>query len=395
MTHKIYTLCMFAALLAGCSSANVTKNPGPDDNGIRYYRPKPYLLVTPADATGRMVKLEVLQLQDYSEEYSIHPKGRKPPAVALKDGWNLVAVGGPAPPSDKPEPVPAPPADPTKLPEYVVASSNIPIGVYESVFDSNGRGGKYLKGWRYIGSSIYGGGDPNGIDPAVLAAQAAKKPGCAPGTPNGGPPLGPTGSAVQGPLYGIVFFNGAMTFRQLDEIGGNMTCPQYAKTIPDPVVPPAPPPPASGSETVPAVRKPAEPGSETVPEQKVPVKPKPNPTSFYSPKPRAFAADADVTQTSARNRDAVVKAPAPIKTAMPTRKHPDPKALAALEADVFRKLGLSNPVGTTGSTSAGSSDSSGTRSAKAAAVSGASVPSTAAFSDNSFVPDLSPAMPNR
>jgi hypothetical protein len=372
MTNKSIAVCVFAAMLAGCSSANVTKNPGPDDNGIRYYRPKPYLLVTPADATGRMVKLEVLQLQDYSEEYSIHPKGRKPPAVALKDGWNLVAVGGPAPPSDKPEPAAAPPADPTKLPEYVMASSNIPIGVYESVFDSNGRGGKYLKGWRYIGTSIYGGGDPNGIDPAVLAAQAAQKPSCRPGRPNGGPPPGPTGSAIQGPLYGIVFFNGAMTFRQIDEIGGNMTCPQYAKTIPEPapasVPAPAPPEPVKPGATLDEPKS-VKPGA-IAPKTESPPTPSPNPgpQSLKTPKP-----DMGVIQTAGKPEGRMAKSTSRVSARQATPKGPDATALTDLEAEVFKRLNLSVPVETDGTTSAKSSN-----------------PLEAA---SAIVPELSPAAP--
>ena len=391
MTHKIVTLCVFAALLAGCSSANVTKNPGPDDNGIRYYRPKPYLLVTPADATGRMVKLEVLQLQDYSEEYSIHPKGRKPPAVALKDGWNLVAVGGPAPPPDKPEP-PAPPADPIKLPEYVMASSNIPIGVYESVFDSNGRGGKYLKGWRYIGTSIYGGGDPNGIDPAVLAAQAAQKPGCPPGTPNGGPPLGPTGSAIQGPLYGIVFFNGAMTLRQIDEIGGNMTCPQYAKTIPDPLPAVAQPPLESTGPREEARKKEstedksgdeARKKSATDGQQPKPPAPSPpGPSSFTTPKPSPYQFDTGVSRTSSENQRRPVKASTIVQAATPPPSRLDTKALADLEADVFRRLNISVPA-------------ESNHPVKASAGSGTVVPASGSSSNGSLAPELSPAMPLR
>ena len=103
MTHKMSAVCLCAILLGGCSSVNVVKNPSPEDNGIRYYRPKPYLMVSPADATGRMVKLEILYLPDYCEEYSVHPRGKKPPAVQLKDGWNLVGVGGPPAPAEKPE----------------------------------------------------------------------------------------------------------------------------------------------------------------------------------------------------------------------------------------------------------------------------------------------------
>jgi hypothetical protein len=265
-------------MLAGCSSANVTKNPGPDDTGIRYWRPKPYLLVTPADPTGRLVKLELQYLPDYNEEYSIHPKGRKPPAVALQDGWNLVAVGGPAPPPAKPEAAAPPPAADMKLPEYVVASSNIPIGFYESVFDTAGQG-KYLKGWRYVGWSVWGGGPPTGVDAAATAAQAHYGPGM--------PPQGVGASAVQGALYGIVFFNGAMTFRQIDEIAGNMTCPQYAKTIPDPA--PVPQPLPGATTPAPVMPKPAveTPNSPALPR-----------TSSLNKKSSAFGRDSSVITTT-------------------------------------------------------------------------------------------------
>jgi hypothetical protein len=260
MTHKSITICMFAGLLAGCSSVSVIKDPGPEDTGIRYYRPKPYLLVTPADATGRMVKLKIEYLPDYSEEYSVHPKGKKPPQVQLKDGWNLVAVGGPAPP-EKPDeaPLPTAPVDPMKVPEYVVAASNVPIGLYEAVFDTDG-GKKYLKGWRYVGFSALGGGSPIGVDQSC--ARGPNSPGW--GGPDGSAPGCPTpgaSSSIPGPLYGLVFFNGVMTFRQLDEIANNMTCPQYLKPIPEPVKPVAAPP---GAETTP--ERPRGGGTQTRPE---------------------------------------------------------------------------------------------------------------------------------
>lgn len=231
MTPRTVMICVVAGLLAGCSSVAVVKNPGDSDKGIRYWRPKPYLLVTPADATGRMVKIKLEYLPDYSEEYSIKPKGAKPPEVQLKDGWNLVAVGGPAPPPEPADDADAPPpagADPSRLPEYVVAATNVPIGYYESVFDASGPQ-KQLKGWRYIGLSPMGGGAPIGGSSTCHHPNGAHPPGC---------PSAKT-SSISGPLYGMVFFNGAMTFRQLDEIANNMTCPQYVKLIPDK---PAPPP---------------------------------------------------------------------------------------------------------------------------------------------------------
>ncbi|WP_165243995.1 hypothetical protein [Paludisphaera soli] len=232
MTPRNILACLVVGLSAGCAGVSVVKDPGADDGGIRYWRPKPYLLVTPADATGRMVKIKLEYLPDFSEEYSITPKGKKPPQIQLKDGWNLVAVGGPAPPPEPAEAAPAPPppgADPMKLPEYVVAATNVPIGYYESVFDVRGSR-KILKGWRYIGMSPIGGGDSIGVDPP------------APNQPPGCPPL-QRGSSMPGPLYGMVFFNGVMTFRTLDEIANNMTCPQYVKIIPDKPEPVVVPPP--------------------------------------------------------------------------------------------------------------------------------------------------------
>ena len=69
-------------------------------------------------------------------------------------------------------------------------------------------------------------------------------------------------SSIQGPLYGLVFFNGVMTFRQLDEIANNMTCPQYLKPIPEPVKPVAAP---AGTVTKPEVKPQGE-GTQTKPE---------------------------------------------------------------------------------------------------------------------------------
>lgn len=233
-TTRFLIGCLTLGLAVGCSSVTVVKNPDESDLGIRYYRPKPYLLVTPADATGRMVNIKLQYLPDFSEEYSIRPKGRKPPAVALEDGWNLVGVGGPPAPPKPQEPaaIPAAPTDPTKLPEFVVAATNVPMGYYESVFDMNGTK-KTLKGWRYIGLSPIAGGDAIGVDP-----RSQIPPNC---------PQPPATSSMPGPLYGMVFFNGVMTFRQVDEIANNQTCPQYVKILPEK---PEPVPTQSGGAKV-------------------------------------------------------------------------------------------------------------------------------------------------
>src|SRR5262249_10468075 len=89
--QKILALCLVAGLTpTGCAWAGAMRAADEGDTGIRYWRPKPYLLVTPADPTGRMVNLKLEYLPDFSEEYSLHLRGKA--SVALKDGWNLVGV---------------------------------------------------------------------------------------------------------------------------------------------------------------------------------------------------------------------------------------------------------------------------------------------------------------
>ncbi|MEM9589491.1 MAG: hypothetical protein AAGA03_19570, partial [Planctomycetota bacterium] len=43
-------LLLLAVLMTGCTPRVIVRpNPGPTDQGIRYYRPKPYLKVEPAE----------------------------------------------------------------------------------------------------------------------------------------------------------------------------------------------------------------------------------------------------------------------------------------------------------------------------------------------------------
>lgn len=417
MSYRKAALCLCAVMLGGCSSVNVVRNPSPDDNGIRFYRPKPYLLVTPADSTGRMVKLEVLQLPDYCEEYSIHPRGKKPPGVQLKDGWNLVGVGGPAPPPSKEEPAPAPPpTDPMKLPEYVLAAGNIPIGLYESVFDVAGPA-KFLKGWRYVGFSPWGGGPPSGTD---AAGMENLRKGC--------PPCVSQGSVAQGPLFGIVFFNGAMTFRQIDEIANNMTCPQYVRPVNEPVAPAgevreAPMGPGRGGArestptpptATPAAPATSPPGSAYLPTPGGVKNVAPTPSgaaavsagsvTLSSPRMNVRSLDTGVSQTSRVFSPApapmmVSPVPAakpaspvaPSSTSRPAGKTVDRKNLEALEAEVFKSLDPSARAAGPGTSS--NSSSASYRSSASSSPGATPSSSTAIGTTGSPVPELSPAMP--
>ncbi|HEU5115562.1 MAG TPA: hypothetical protein VFT74_02690, partial [Isosphaeraceae bacterium] len=176
MDRRLLLVGLLALVATGCSTVTVTRDPAASDNGIRFYRPKPYLLVTPADPTGRMVNLKLEYLPDFNEEYSAHLKGKKA-KVELQDGWNLVAAGvgaAPPPPSPK-EPAVVPPPDP-KLPAAVVAATNVPMGYYESVYDVYA-GRKIFKGWRYIGFLPLGG--PTTGPCAIPGMTPGPNPNCA------------------------------------------------------------------------------------------------------------------------------------------------------------------------------------------------------------------------
>ena len=224
---RMFVVCIVAGLTAaGCQSVRVVKNPDEFDGGIRFYRPKPYLLVTPADPTGRLVNLKLEYLPDFNEEYSAHLKGKA--SLALKDGWNLVGVNTKeAAPKEEAPPKEAP--APQALPTAVVAATNVPIGYYESVFEVMGSQ-KYIKGWRYIGFTVLGGGAP----------AVCHRPNCPNKFPDG---------CVNGPLFGLVTFNGVMTFRQIDEVANNELCPSFVD--PAPGRNPAPTAPGPGPEVRP------------------------------------------------------------------------------------------------------------------------------------------------
>lgn len=222
--------------IVGCSSVQVTKDPDERSSGIRFYRPKPYLMVSPADPTGRMVKMKLHYLPDYSDgEYLVKVRGNA--KVALQDGWNLVGVNGeaPSPPNAPQEGAEAgggtgAAAGDGKLPEMVVAATNVPIGFYESVLEPVGKR-KVFRGWRYVGFSVMGGGATPG-DPNL---PICGHPQCPPTDGNGRACRYPE---MPQPVFGMVAVNGVMTFREIGEIAMNNGCPFYVET-PKPMTDPA------------------------------------------------------------------------------------------------------------------------------------------------------------
>lgn len=189
--------------LTGCTPSTVVrKNPGDFDRGIRFYRPKPYLLIAPAGGnvtvketekggessketvttTGnsdRFVSIRLEYLPDFSEEYSISVRpgfGVNNTEITLTDGWNLTAVNQQLD-SQTDENVAAAAELVGAISQafgatgssgiktnndqfsggsrpVVVKATNVPLGYYEAILsDYNGK--KRLYGWRYVGFAPY------------------------------------------------------------------------------------------------------------------------------------------------------------------------------------------------------------------------------------------------
>jgi len=204
------------------------KNPGPKDTGIRYYRPKPYLLVTPgtevaetADGKSKtttvvdkVVSLTLQYMPDFSEEYSIHVRtgfGIANVAMKLDQGWNLTEINQQLD-SQTDENVKAvaeltkslgdvfrPAAGEvkgqeagTEIRKWSIRATNVPLGYYEAVVGRDVRCQKRLFGWKYVGFMPYTS------CPTDLVGQCAID--C---------------NDPQAAVYGLVFEDGVMVFKQL------------------------------------------------------------------------------------------------------------------------------------------------------------------------------------
>lgn len=236
----ILLLLAVATCAPGCvPRVKVRKNPGPGDTGIRYYRPKPYLLLTPGGgsvqvveeegkktttttASDEFVNIQLQYLPDFSEEYAIEVKtglGKADVSLKLEDGWNLTAinqnldsqtdeniaataellkaVGGLVPTSNA---LAASESEATNQ-KWVVRATNVPLGYYESVIGVGPDCKKRLYGWRYVGFAPF-----NSCPTTLCGHQSAN---CA--------------NDPYGPIYGLAFVKGVMTFTNLAELQGNRT----------------------------------------------------------------------------------------------------------------------------------------------------------------------------
>lgn len=226
-------LMVGVGLAASIGCANTVVKPardGPLDCGIRYYRPKPYLLIQPPDGalTEQYVTMKLMWMPDFGEDYSIHIKsgvGTNTTSVTLKDGWQLTQLnsdtdaktdefigslkdlvgtapsllGGPAGgglgATDR-----AAVTEDRTFATSKVRAHKVPLGFYEAVINPGPDGKKRLYGWRYVGFSPY-------ANCPIDASGAIQQP------------------CDTADLFGLITLNGEMHFVRLSELE------QYKTTV--------------------------------------------------------------------------------------------------------------------------------------------------------------------
>lgn len=223
-------LVLLACVSTGCilPRTKIVKNPKDDDTGLRFYRPKPYLMVKPminksGEPVSGFVTLETKMLPDFSEEYSVHVRpgiGSNETEITLTDGWNLTALNVNVD-SQIDENVEAVAELVKSIPiptdggngEFVVPAINVPIGLYEAVLATNKQCRKQLMGFRYVGFV------PFSPCPVNMCGETGAHCGA-------------------GVIYGLVFDSevSGMVFKPLDELA--FTKPKPAIERPEPILDP-------------------------------------------------------------------------------------------------------------------------------------------------------------
>ena len=90
MMKRFYLLTVLIFLMVSCASVEITRitPENPYKEGIRFYRPYPYLLVT-KDKEGKNLESKIIYLPNKNEEYAIKVKsgiGTVDTKFTLEDG---------------------------------------------------------------------------------------------------------------------------------------------------------------------------------------------------------------------------------------------------------------------------------------------------------------------
>ena len=234
----LVTVALCSLIVAGCTPRVIVKRScDTHDRGIRYYRPKPYLFISPiaskvvleekdkptktttSNQSDEFVSIEMQMLPDFNEEYSIDVRpgmGTADVSFTLKDGWMLTELNQNLD-SQVDENIKATAElltsagslasgvaklsldegrgddQPKKI---VVQATNVPLGYYESVI-SCGANGKRMAGWRYVGFAPF-----NSCAPAICDSS----------------PSIDCNDPHNGPVYGLAFVRGVMCFQRLTDL---------------------------------------------------------------------------------------------------------------------------------------------------------------------------------
>jgi len=90
MRNKLLVVTLLA-MLAGCAGIKIVKVTDDSTEGLRFYRPEPYLIVTSSSTT-------IQWLPNFKQEYAVQVRsgwfGSIEPKIALDNGWNLTSLGG-------------------------------------------------------------------------------------------------------------------------------------------------------------------------------------------------------------------------------------------------------------------------------------------------------------
>lgn len=239
----VFGVVAVLGLAVGCTPrVKVIASPKPHQSGIRYYRPKPYLLVTSGQASVtvndkekttttttvpdiRYVNIQLQYLPDFEEEYALDVKtglGTANVNLTLEDGWNLTGINQQldSQTDENLEAVANVVGALSKLPlaqgekggasenrqsspTFCVKATNVPLGYYESVYERDACGRKRLVGFRYLGFMPYA------ACPLIMTGVEC-------------------GHCATTEMYGLVFVGDCMVFKPLHEVQGEIPEQHYA-----------------------------------------------------------------------------------------------------------------------------------------------------------------------
>lgn len=94
MRNNFIAAVVAAFTITSCATYNVHKAKNSSEAGIRFYQPRPYLMVK--EGADKGLVYDVIYLPDYSNEYIVKKKGFIGTAnvtIKLENGWNVTDFG--------------------------------------------------------------------------------------------------------------------------------------------------------------------------------------------------------------------------------------------------------------------------------------------------------------